>query len=164
MSLQVALATGASRVVVTDVDQDRLALAASLGASATLPADALDASTEEFDVHLECSGSLAASRSGAQHLTRGGTAVLIGMGSSTDLALPVSLIQERELVLTGTFRCANCYPAAIDLVATGRVQVAPLVTGRFALDQTAEALEQSGRPGTVKTLILPQTSANSQEK
>lgn len=164
LCLQVALAAGASRVVITDVDEARLELAASLGATATLTADRLDAAPEQFDVHLECSGSLAASRSGIQRLTRGGTAVLIGMGSSADLELPVSLIQERELVLTGTFRYANCYPAAIDLVATGRVQVAPLVTGRFPLAQTAEALQHSGRPGSVKTLILPHASPDSKEK
>ena len=50
------------------------------------------------------------------------------------------LIQIKELVVTGTFRYANCYPAAIALAACGAVDLDGLVTGRFGLAQVAEAL------------------------
>ena len=57
-----------------------------------------------------------------------------------DLELPVSLIQARELVLTGVFRYANTWPTAIALAADGRVDLDGLVTGRFPLDR-AEVVE-----------------------
>ena len=65
--------------------------------------------------------------------------VLVGMGQPT-LELPVATIQQRELLVTGTFRYANTYPAAIALAASGVVDLDGLVTAKFGLEQVAEAL------------------------
>ena len=44
-----------------------------------------------------------------------GTAVVVGMGPGEESSIPLSFIQTREIWLTGTFRYANTYPAAIEL-------------------------------------------------
>jgi L-iditol 2-dehydrogenase len=67
------------------------------------------------------------------------------------------VVQERELVVTGTFRYAGTWPTAIALVAAGRVDLDRLVTGTYALDRAADALT-AGRtdPRSVKVVVHPQ--------
>jgi L-iditol 2-dehydrogenase len=154
----VARAFGATEIVVSDVNPSRLSLARDLGAT-----DVVDARTERVtdrpqppDVLLECSGHPAATVEALRALYRAGRAVLVGMGGD-ELALPLSVVQERELVVTGTFRYANTWPTAIALVAAGRVDLDRLVTGTYGLDQTADALT-AGRsdPESVKVVVQPQ--------
>ena len=81
--------------------------------------------------------------------------VLIGMGASS-MELPVATIQLRELVVTGTFRYANVYPAAIALAASGVIDLDGLVTAKFGLEQVAEALSASKTdPHTLKPMVYP---------
>ncbi|QNA93593.1 MULTISPECIES: NAD(P)-dependent alcohol dehydrogenase [unclassified Microbacterium] len=156
LTAQTARAFGASQVTVTDIDPEKLRLAAELGADATVPAGELADLDAEFDVHIECSGNGRAARDGIARLGRAGVAVLVGMGASEGLDIPASWIQEKELVITGVFRYANCFPVAIELVATGRVRVEPLISHRFPLADSGEAIDTAGRAGVFKTLILPQ--------
>ena len=91
------------------------------------------------EVLLECSGHPGATVDALGLLAPAGTAVLVGMGSD-ELPLPVPLVQERELWVTGVFRYAHTWPTAIALVASGAVRVDELVTGHFPLAETARAL------------------------
>jgi len=147
LTLQVALASGAATVAVTDVNEHRLALARRLGATDRL---------EDADALVECSGHPDALRQGIAALRPAGTAVVVGMGPEEDATVPLSLIQNRELWLTGTFRYANTYPTAIALAAAGRVDLEAIVTARFGLDQ-AEAALRAGRedPAAVKAMVIP---------
>jgi L-iditol 2-dehydrogenase len=84
-----------------------------------------------------------------------GTVVLVGMGGD-EMPLPVSLVQERELTVTGTFRYAHTWPAAIALAASGRIELDRLVTGHYGLDQVAEALSVGRNdPHAVKPMVRP---------
>ena len=75
-----------------------------------------------------------------------------------EIPLPLSVVQERELVLTGTFRYANTWPTAIALVASGKVDVDRLVTGRYGLDDVEDALTAARRdPTSIKVVVRPQT-------
>jgi L-iditol 2-dehydrogenase len=55
----------------------------------------------------------------------------------------------------GIFRYANVYPYAIQLVSTGRMNIDPLVTHRYSLDNVIEALEvaHERRDGAVKVMV-----------
>jgi L-iditol 2-dehydrogenase len=158
VSLQAALAYGATEVAVTDVNPQRLALAKELGATETV--DARDPDTQ-FEhpptVVLECSGQPAAIAAGIRALDRGGSAVLVGMGADV-VPVPLSVVQERELSLYGTFRYAGTWPTAISLVAAGRVDLDRLVTGTYGLDETEAALTAGRRdPRSVKAVVHPQS-------
>lgn len=83
-----------------------------------------------------------------------GTVVMVGMGTDT-LPQPVPLVQNRELVITGTFRYANTYPTAIELAAAGAVELDALVTARYGLADVAHALDHSSDEGMIKTIIRP---------
>jgi L-iditol 2-dehydrogenase len=161
VAAQAALATGAASVAVTDVNPHRLALALDLGATSAIDvtsgsaSEQLAGSGREVDVLLECSGHPAATADAVHAVAPAGTVVLVGMGGD-HAALPVSRIQERELTVTGTFRYAHTWPAAIALAASGRVQLDSLVTGHYGLDQVREALTASRTdPRAVKPMVVP---------
>ena len=157
VSLQTALAFGAHEVTVTDVNPWRLGLARELGATQTVDPrnDSLQDLHRPPDVLLECSGYPPAIADGIRALDGAGRAVLVGMGGD-EVPLPLSVIQERELTVTGTFRYANTWPTAIGLVATGRVNLDRLVTGHFGLDQVGDALKAGRRDEhSVKVMVHP---------
>ena len=153
LAQQCALAFGATAVTVTDMSEARLELARRTGATATLRAGE---ELPEVDALIECSGHPAALAAGVAALRPAGTAVVVGMGPEEDATVPLSLIQSREIWLTGTFRYANTYPTAIALAAEGRVDLEAIITGRYELAD-AEAALRSARedPGSVKAMVVP---------
>jgi L-iditol 2-dehydrogenase len=154
LAMQVALAFGATQVEISDVSEPRLALAERTGATRALRAGADEPS--EADALIECSGHPAALQAGIGALRPAATAVLVGMGPGTTGELPLALIQNRELWVTGTFRYANTYPTAIALAASGRVDLEAIVTGHYGLEDTERAL-RAGRedPASVKPVVHP---------
>jgi L-iditol 2-dehydrogenase len=173
----VARAAGAVEVVVTDTQPARLPLAKKMGATSVVdvsgtagagPAQhGLGTSDPasggrgplaglEADVLIECSGAAVALESGLRGLRGGARAVVVGMSSEIHTPLPLSLVQRKEIELTGTFRYANTYPAAIALASSGEVQLDELVTGHYGLDQVEAALLAGRRdPLAVKPVVLP---------
>jgi L-iditol 2-dehydrogenase len=149
---QVARAAGAGEVTVTDTNEFRLDVARGLGFTARR---ATDDPSGEFDVLLECSGVAAAVTGGLAQLAPAGRAVLVGMGADT-IGIDVPLIQERELTLTGLFRYAQCYPAALRLISTGRVDVDRVITHRFPLREAQAAMTISRHdPRALKAVVDP---------
>lgn len=158
LAAQVARASGASEVLVADRVASRLERALQLGVHRVVDTSAtpLGASGAEADVLLECTGAEPLVGEAIRRLAPGGRAVLVGMGAAEDAVLPVAAIQSRELVVTGTFRYANTYPAAIALAARGDVALDALVDARFPLAATAEALAAGSRdPSVLKAMVLP---------
>jgi L-iditol 2-dehydrogenase len=153
--VQVAVACGATEVVAADVNPYRLDLARRLGATAVVEVPRMPLAGLDPDVLLECSGNPGAIRAALGVLAPAGRAVLVGMGGD-DLSLPLSTVQNRELEVTGTFRYANTWPAAIALAARGRVDLDTLVTGHFGLS-TLEAALTAGTtdPHSVKPVVHP---------
>jgi L-iditol 2-dehydrogenase len=155
LAMQCALAFGATDVIVSDVNERRLALATRTGATRVVragePLDDLDA-----DALIECSGHPDALTAGIKALRPAGVAVLVGMGPGEEGTLPLSVIQTREIWMTGTFRYANTYPTAIALAASGRVDLKAIISGHFGLDD-AEAALRAGRedPDSVKPIVVP---------
>ena len=157
VAMQSALALGAASVTVTDVNPHRLALARELGATDTLDVSASPVSSSglSVDVLLECSGHPPATADAIRAVAPAGRVVLVGMGGN-EMTLPVSRIQERELTVTGTFRYAHTWPAAIALAASGRVQLDRLVTGHYGLDQVRDALTAARTDAhAVKPVVRP---------
>ena len=150
--VQVASAYGATDIVVSDPDESRRNQARASGATAALD-PTVDEPGSGFDAFIDASGAPAAVTTGIRALRPAGTVVLVGSGAES-MELPTQLIQNRELVLTGVFRYANTWPEAIALVESGRVDLDAMVTGRFPLESTAEALDSDRKPGSVKTVVV----------
>ena len=162
VTMQVAFAQGATEVTLTDVAGKRLEIARQLGATRALNVaeEPLDKAGLEFDVLIECSGNERALGDGIRCVRPAGSAVVVGMGPNEETSVPLAFIQTSEILLTGTFRYANTYPTAIDLAATGKVDLDAMVTSHHGLAETEEALQASGKdPANVKPMVIPDSSS-----
>jgi L-iditol 2-dehydrogenase len=156
IAAQAARAYGATEVAVTDVNAHRLALAADLGLRAINVAETpLADAGFEADVLLECSGNGRATWDAVNTVARAGRVALVGMGGD-EVVLPLSYLQDRELTVTGAFRYANTWPIAIDLVASGRVDLDRMVTGHYGLEDVETALSAARHdPTVIKAVVRP---------
>ena len=158
LAMQVALASGATAATITDINPRRLEVARRLGATTVLNAGetSLADAGVEADVLIECTGNQHALRDGIRSLRAAGRAVIVGMSPTEEVSIPMSVIQNREIWLTGTFRYANTYPAAIELAASGRVDLEGIITGYYGLEQAEAALQAGMRdPGSIKAMVRP---------
>lgn len=152
---QVARAYGVTEVIVSDVAAARRDAALSFGATAVL--DPMTGDTRDIahvDSFVDASGAAPAVRTGIEALRPGGRAVLVGMGLP-EIPLPITTIQNRELIVTGVFRYANTWPTAIALVAGGLVDLDRMVTGTFGLGDVQAALESTADPTSLKSIVEP---------
>ena len=149
-----ARALGARSVTVTDLSPFRLHLARRMG----LRTESSDApGQDDFDVLLECSGAPGVLGSAMRRLRPAGRAAMIGMSKEEAIGLPLSQLNPQELTLSLVNRYNNTWPIAIELVSSGRVDVRPLVTHHFPLEETEDALTLGGRVAdSVKAVIHPQ--------
>lgn len=154
VTAQVARAFGATEVIVSDIDASRRANAASFGATQVLDPAVDDVRALEVDSFIDASGAARAVVDGIHSVRPAGTVVLVGMGGS-DYAVPISVIQNRELVLTGVFRYANTWPIARALVLAGLVDLDSMVTARFGLDGVEDALNADKESGSIKAVVIP---------
>ena len=149
---QVARAFGASTVTISDLNPYRLEVARNLGLDARLPDDVAG----EFDVAIECSGVAPVALAAQRSLARNGRLVLVGMGAEL-VQFDVPLMQNRELTVTGIFRYRNSYPLALDLIASGKVDVLSVITHRFGLDDATSAMTLAhDTPASLKAVVNPQ--------
>ncbi|KMO70047.1 Sorbitol dehydrogenase [Mycolicibacterium chlorophenolicum] len=149
---QVARAYGATDIVVTDLDESRRQRARDFGATAAVDPTTDDLADLRVDTFIDASGAPAAVMAGMSTVRPAGSVVLVGSGAET-MTLPTQLIQNRELVVTGVFRYSNTWPTAIALVERGLVDLDAMVTSRFPLEKTAEALDSDRIPGSVKAVV-----------
>lgn len=158
LAATVAQVRGAASVVVVDVVPERLDRAREHGFEATMPGR-LPAASWQPTALIECSGAAAAVYDGLDALAPAGRAVLVGMPVGRELRIPAAAVQGRELTITGTFRYAHTYPAAIGLVASGRIDLDRFVTTEFGLGDVRRALEAPREdPSILKAVVHPQRS------
>lgn len=159
LTMKVALALGATFITITDVVPQRLERARQLGAMQMLNVTEMPLTSMKLnaDVLIECSGNASALRDGILSLRPAGVAVFVGMSPSEEVSVPMSFIQDKEITLTGTFRYANTYAAAIALVATKHIDSAALVTGHYALNEAEKALQATkSDPTNIKSVVVPE--------
>ncbi|KAK0181491.1 hypothetical protein PV327_003770 [Microctonus hyperodae] len=165
VSLLVAKAMGATVVAITDMVERRLILAKQLGADKVVLIDKNMKEDEtvklihnifdgEPDKTIEATGAESSVRLAILATKSGGCSVLVGMGAP-EVQVPLINALIREVDIRGVFRYANDYADALDLVATGKVNVKPLITHNFNIKQTVDAFEaaKSISSGAIKVMI-----------
>jgi L-iditol 2-dehydrogenase len=158
--LEMALAAGAARVIVSDVQTERLATAALLGASTVNPrAQDVPARVAELtggrmcDCAFEASGSEAGIADALRAVRKGGRVALIGLGLS-QASLPYGEILKKEAAVFGVYRYANDYRPVLDLLAAGRLKADAWVSHRFPLGDIGRAMEMAVDPGVAKLKMM----------
>jgi L-idonate 5-dehydrogenase len=134
---------GARQITVSDVLDRPLATATEVGADRTIRADRdADAlAAPQFDVAYEVSGSFAALKSCVAAVKRGGTVVQVGTLPHEPLPFVVNEIMGKELDLKGAFRWGIEFDWAVDYLSSRRVDVRPLLSGQFPLQDAVKAFE-----------------------
>jgi D-xylulose reductase len=163
-----ALAGGCSKVIITDVVQEKLDLAATLGSIRTVNVgrqDVLEAVREETqgwgaDLLFEASGSSRAYAGIFDMIRPGGRVVLIGMPGEP-VPFDVVAAQAREARIETIFRYAHVYPRALALLQNGKIDVGPLVTDVYDFQKSVEAFDyaRAMKPTSVKVQIQVARSA-----
>ncbi|MFJ6302185.1 alcohol dehydrogenase catalytic domain-containing protein [Pseudarthrobacter oxydans] len=137
---QVAAARGAAEIIVTDINDDRLAVAARLGATRVINTAREDLDVSGLDRLIECSANTAALVSGIKTLGPAARATVVGQARPSVDGIPLAYLQRNEIDLVTAFRYANAFPAAIELARSGKVDLRAIITGSFPLTDVASAL------------------------
>jgi alcohol dehydrogenase len=133
-------------VMAIDVEPAALVLAQQLGADVTLDASAGDVGDHiqalgGAHVSVDCLGSAAVASASIRSLRPLGRHVQIGLFPSATAELPISRVVRDELELLGVHgQSAARFGPLFDLLLSGRLDLAPLVTARISLDDVPEAL------------------------
>jgi len=159
MAVAIARHCGARHVVVTDVNDYRLALAARMGASRTLNVarDTLDAAMQDlgmeegFDVGFEMSGNPAALREMLRTMNHGGSVSLLGIPPG-DTAIDWNQVIFKGLVIKGIYgrEMFETWYKMASMLQSG-LDVRPVVTHRLGIRDYREGFEimNSGRSGKI---------------
>jgi len=155
------------KIFVTDLIDARLAVAKQCGADWTgvptrqdIVADILKQEPMALDVVYECAGKQEALDQAIRLLKPGGTLALIGIPTVDRISFEIDLLRRREIRIQNIRRQNHCVQPAIDMVASGKVDVMPMVTHHFDLGRTKEAFDLVAdyRDGVVKAMIHLSTS------
>jgi D-xylulose reductase len=158
-----ALAGGCSRVFISDFSAPKLAIAARYPGITPVNigeknfAEVIAAETDGWgaDVVFEASGSPKAF-TGIFNLVRpGGALVLVGLPVEP-VTFDVPGAISKEVRIETVFRYANIFDRALQLIASGKVDLKPLITGTFDFKDSIAAFERAaaGDPSDVKLQIL----------
>lgn len=157
-----ALAGGCSRVVIADLAQPKLDIAAAYQGIIAVNVKTHDLAgevrrlTEDWgaDVVFECSGS-ARVWAGIADLARpGGMIVAVGLPVEP-VNVDIATLSTKELRIESVFRYAHQYDRAIALMGSGRVDLKPLISATFPFDEAIAAFDRAveARPTDVKLQI-----------
>ncbi|MEH7374386.1 MULTISPECIES: NAD(P)-dependent alcohol dehydrogenase [Bacillaceae] len=151
MAVGAAKAFGAGTIIVTDLEPLRLEAAKKMGATHVInirdqePLEEIKNITNGrgVDVAWETAGNPAALQSALASVRRGGKLAIVGLPSQNEIPLNVPFIADNEIDIYGIFRYANTYPKGINFLASGIVDTKHLVTDRYSLADTSEAMERA---------------------
>ena len=156
-----ALAGGCSQVVMTDVVQPKLDLAASLGPITPVNVAEQDVRsvvmemTDDWgaDIVFECSGNERAASGVFGPLRPGGVVVFVGMPLGP-ISYDTVAAQVKEARVEHVFRYAHVYPRALALMDSGKIDVKPLITDTFPFEESVKAFDFA--------VAMPPTSVKAQ--
>ncbi|KAL3482892.1 chaperonin 10-like protein [Aspergillus germanicus] len=171
----VSKAYAAKKVIGIDISRARLDFARSFGADGVFAPPARPEGVEEVewsekvagmiketfglgegaDVVIEATGAQSCIQAGIHVAKKGGMYVQAGMGKE-NVVFPITTACIRDLTIRGSIRyTTGCYPVAVDLVASGKIDVKRLITNRYTFEEAEEAFElvRQGKESVIKVVI-----------
>jgi L-iditol 2-dehydrogenase len=162
--IQVLRAKGCRNIVAVDLDDAKLALARRIGAGRTLHAKDVNVmeSVRDLtggkgaDASFEVVGHGETVSAAIGSLRKGGTAVLIG-NLSPKVELPLQEVVTKEISVLGSCGSSGEYPECIDLLASGAIDVEPLISLRAPLEEGPGLFERlyAGDRQLMKVILRP---------
>ena len=162
--VQVLKAAGCARIIAIDVDQERLKWARRLGATDIIAAGSPDVAGQVreltggrgADLVFEVVGLAATVRSAVECVRKGGSVILVG-NLDPVVPLPLQSVVTRQVSLLGTCASAGEYPASLELIASGKVNVTDFISAAPPLADGAAWFERlhAREPGLLKVILVP---------
>ena len=153
---------GAANIYMTDIRDNRLAMARTMGADWTgnphagdVVDEILHAEPLGVDLAFECAGEQGTLDQCVDVLKPGGTLLIVGIPELDRVSFMMDQLRRKELRVRNVRRQNDCVGPAIDLVADGLVDLDPMVTHTYTLDQTNEAFDVVAdyRDNAIKAMI-----------
>ena len=152
----------AETIYMTDKIEERMEVAKRAGATwvgnpekQDVVKSILEREPLGIDVVYECAGEQDTLDDGIELLRPGGRLILIGAPRFERVSFIIDKIRRKEITIVNIRRQNGCTQRAIDLIASGRVNLDFMITHRFKIEQTQEAFDMVGeyRDGVIKALI-----------
>lgn len=166
MHIMLAKLRGAARVIVSEFMDARLEQALAAGADVAVNPQnenlaevvARESNGRGADVIIVAAPAHAAQESALELAAIGGRINLFG-GLPKDrptINFDSNIVHYKELIVTGTTACstADCRQAAA-IVNSGRLDLAPIVSGRYSLNDAVNAFTQAEDRTSLKIVIEP---------
>lgn len=159
--------TGAGRIVVVDVDSEKLERARQLGATDVVDASSVDAVARIAELEpdgvpwaIDAVGRPQTMQQGFECLAGGGTLVAIGLsGATTGFTVPINqLVQRQKRIVGSLYGSSNPLldlPRIFDLYREGRLPLDELIGERYGLDQVDEAYAALAAGAVGRALVIP---------
>jgi L-iditol 2-dehydrogenase len=167
LTLQALRAAGCARIFVADLDQTRLKLAQDVGATTVLSSEA-DVVEQVMqltggmgvDLAIEAVGRNETVKTSIESVRKGGTVVLVG-NISPEVTLPLQKVVTRQIRLQGSCASSGEYPRAIELLASGAIQVKPFITAVAPLEDGPRWFERlyAREPNLMKVILSPELAS-----
>jgi L-iditol 2-dehydrogenase len=164
LTIQALRAHGCANIIASEIQEERRALAARVGATAVVDPARVNLTAEVkkstggagADHAFEAVGLPETVRACVDGVRKGGTVTLIG-NVTPEVGLPLQDVVTRELSLLGTCASAGEYPHCIALLASGVVDVGPLITAMAPLEEGPSWFGRlhRGEPGLMKVILRP---------
>ena len=166
LHIAMAKASGAGRIIATDISAYRLDAAQRLGADGAIHAEEdvparLRQTNEDrpADLVIVCTGALPAFHQALQSVDRGGTVLFFAPTEpGVDLPVPVNDFWRNGITLMPSYGAGPFdIGVAIDLLRSRRVPVQEMITHRLGLAETGKGFQLVAEGGeSIKVIIEPQ--------
>ena len=164
--VQALKVAGCTTVIAVDVDDFKLEMAKKLGATHALNPQSADVNAEVMsltnrlgaDLSVEVVGKTAPLQTAIECVRLGGQIGLVG-NLQPNVELPLQKVVTRELKLIGSCGSSGEYPRCIELMASGEIQVAPLISEITSLENGPEYFDRlyQHEPQLMKVVLQPAT-------
>ncbi len=151
-------ASGAAKIVAVEPSPDRAPVAKAVGADVVLTPDEWAARRTELlpagaDVVVDAVGSVLPQAIEAAGM--GARVVIFGMNGNARPPVHQVEIVEKGLAILGSYISNFTFPAAIRLVESGQLDLAPMITATIGIDDTAAGIARLRSGEAVKIVIKP---------
>jgi len=164
LAIQALRAAGCGRLFAVDIRQQRLELAQRLGADSALCAQGANVSADirrltggaGADAAIEAVGVPQTVTQAINSVRKGGRVALVG-NVSPQAELPLQAVVTREVALLGCCASAGEYPACLEMIARGRIDVDPLLSAVAPLAEGAQWFQRLRDPKEklLKVVLVP---------
>lgn len=161
--VQLAKLRGAASVILSEPVKMRREIGLEVGADAAvnpMEGDLLDqieaaAGTRQVDVVIECVGKTIATKQSFEIAGKGAQVLLFSV-PAVDATFPLPLydVFKKELKISGSFVNPDTHFRAASLINHGKLNIKPLITHRYDLEQVDEAIQKQMANDSIKVLVL----------